>query len=1012
MVKLSPVEERFLQSHPVIRVANEMDWTPFDFVENGEPSGYAIDLLKRIAEKTGLTLTWVNGYTWDELLSLGRARKVDVFPAIWKTPERENYFHFTTPYIDTPFILVIHQDRKILTGIEALEGKVLTGIKGFASTQLVKQYYPGIRVTEVENAAAGLRMVSYGRADAYLGSMAETNYVIKSHLVPNLKISGETDLGGRIDIPLLHMAVRRDWPLLQQIIQKGMDAVTHREKQELQLKWLELENKTQTLILSETERAFLQSHPKINAGVFLTRPPVVFRGVGGRIEGIAPDYLGLIQSQLGIHVTPVVLKDHGDIFAAINSGRVDFVANISPAVPHNNTLIFTSPYLSFPMVIITREDVPYVGSLQFLSDKTVAVVADESAHIQLASKYPDLPLHLVDNTHDGLRAVAGKQAFAFVGNLATAGHVIGREGFTTLKVSGEMPYSVDIAMASPGTTPVLRDLLQKALEAVTVEDRNAIYSKWSSVTFEYKPDYSSMWKIGGAALFFFLLILYWNGRLRRMASDLEIARDAAEAANRAKSIFLANMSHELRTPLNAILGFSQLMGDDKGLSRTQKENLKIINSSGEHLLALISDILDMSKIEAGRIVLKASVFDLEKFLDRIDDMLRAMANEKGLTLSFDLSPGLPAAIKTDKARLRQVLVNLIVNGLKNTDKGGVRVRVSQAPGVSNEGGMSKDDEIVLHFTVTDTGKGIAPEFQHQVFEPFLQLGTGKQGEDLPGGEGTGLGLSICRTLVHLMGGEICLESDTGKGSSFSFSIRAGVAQSPGEESLIEPVSGDTCRIHRLAPGLDEIRVLVVDDSDNNRKLLATILENAGFTVQEASGGAEALAITADWSPHLIWMDIQMPGMDGLTATRHLRSKGLSDIKIIGISASAFEEDRSACLAAGCDDFISKPVKPAGVTDKMNQHLGDVLVCSEKRPETADDKDDGPLTPEAVDELPEDLRDDLKKAVFDFDYEMTMAVVEKVKAKHPGLGRQLSACAAGYQFGVLQSLFQKEEDTDE
>ncbi|HCY86441.1 MAG TPA: hypothetical protein DHV36_14995, partial [Desulfobacteraceae bacterium] len=928
------------------------------------------------------------------------------------------YFHFTTPYIDTPFILVIHQDREIITDIEELEGKVLTGIKGFASTVLVKQYYPGIRVTEVESAAAGLRRVSYGRADAYLGSMAETNYVIKSHLVPNLKISGETDLGGRIDVPLLHMAVRKDWPLLQQIIQKGMDAVTHREKQELQMKWLELENKTQTLILSETERAFIQSHPEINAGVFLTRPPVVFRGVGGEIEGIASDYLDLIQAELGIHVNPVVLRNHADLFEAVDTGRVNFIANVSPAVRHNNTLIFTSPYLSFPMVIITREDVPYIGSLQFFSDKTVAVVADESAHVMLASKYPGLDLHLVDNTHDGLRAVAGKQAFAFVGNLATAGHVIGRDGFTTLKVSGEMPYTADIAMASPGTTPVLRDLLQKALEAVTVEDRNAIYSKWSSVTFEYQPDYSLMWKIGGAGLFFCLLVLYWNGRLRRMANDLEIARDAAESANRAKSTFLANMSHELRTPLNAILGFSQLMGDDKGLSRTQKENLRIINSSGEHLLALISDILDMSKIEAGRIVLKESVFDLAQFMEKIDDMLRAMANEKGLTLSFDLSADLPAGIRTDKARLRQVLVNLIVNGLKNTEKGGVRVMVAPEEETGKQrdrrqdSESSKGDEMVLRFTVTDTGKGIAPEFQHQVFEPFLQLGTGSRGEGTRGGEGSGLGLSICRTLVNLMGGEIRLESDAGKGSSFSFSIRAGTGKSPREDSSEGQASAGTCRIHRLAPGLDEIRVLVVDDSDNNRKLLATILERAGFSVKEASGGAEALAITDDWSPHLVWMDIQMSGMDGLTATRHLRSKGRSDIKVIGISASAFEEDRAACLDAGCDDFISKPANPARVMDKMNLHLGDVLVCSEKMPVPVDIQDTGPLTPAAVAGLPDDLQEALEKAVFDFDYEMTVAVVEKIKAKTPSLGRQLSACAAGYQFGVLQSLFQKEENTDE
>lgn len=996
-VILSPAEERFLLIHPVIRVANEMDWTPFDFVEGDAPSGYAVDLLNHIARKTGLTIKWINGHTWDELLAMGKAGEVDLFPAIWKTREREGYFRFTTPYIDTPFILVIHQDRKIIPGIEGLEGKVLTGIRGFASTELVKLHYPGIRVVEVENAVSGLRMVSYGRADAYLGSMAETNYVIKRHLVPNLRISGETNLGGRIDTPLLHMAVRRDWPLLQQIIQKGLDAVSQKEKQALQVKWLELENKVRPLILSGGERVFLQAHPTLKAGIVMGRPPVAFLGESRQAMGIASDYLDLVRKQLGIRVTPVVLTSPGEIADAVETGRVDFLAAVSPAASHKNALVFTPAYLSFPMVIMTREDVPYVGNLQFLSDKTIAVVAAQSSHVLLASKYPDFSLHLVNSAKTGLRAVAGGQAFAFVGNLATAGHIIGREGFSTLKVSGETPYTVDIAMACSSRTPVLRGLLQKALAAVTVEERNAIYSKWSSVTFEYQPDYSLMWKVGGAGVFFFLLVLYWNGRLRRMARDLETARDAAESANRAKSTFLANMSHELRTPLNAILGFSRLMADDRGLSRTQKENLRIINSSGEHLLALISDILDMSKIEAGKIVLKESRFDLTRFMEKIDDMLRAMANEKGLSLDFVLSADLPAGIRTDKARLRQVLVNLIVNGLKNTRQGGVRVMV--APDAETVPG--KAGQMPLRFTVADTGKGIATEFQKEIFEPFLQAGGPHQG-----GDGSGLGLSICRTLVNMMGGEIHLESEAGRGASFSFSIRAGVGPVPGQAPAA--ALPNTCASHYLVRDRGEQRVLVVDDSDNNRKLMMAVLSGAGFTVKGASGGKAALEIAEEWSPRLVWMDIQMPDMDGLAATQILRRQGNKEMKIIGISASAFEEDRAACLLAGCDGFVSKPVNPAMVLEMMNRHLDDVLVCRETRPAKPAGSRNSSLAPGDLSGLPEDLRGALKQAVFAFDYELTMAAADAVADADPGLGRRLAACAGGYQFGVLQSLFPEEE----
>ncbi len=787
-IALTLAEKNFIGTHPLIRVANEMDWPPFDYVENNMPKGYSIDLLNLIAQKAGLTLNFVNGRTWDELLTMGMARQVDVFPAIWKTPKRQDYFHFTPPYIDTPYILVIHHDTESISDINSLKGKILTGIKGFASTEQVKQLYPDITVKEVDSAVTGLRQVSYGTADAYLGSMAETNFVIKSHLVPNLKIAGETDLGGRIETPLLHVGIRKDWPLLRDIIQKGMDAITHEERQDLQLKWLNLENQSKTLILDDTERAFLQNHHVLRAAFLPDWPPVTYTGTDKKMSGIASDYLDLISRALGVEIKPVQISSWSETVDAVKNNTIDLISAVSQAAYHKDTMIFTPTYLSFPMVIITREDVPYIGNIEFLNDKAVAVVANQSPHTILAGKYKTLPLMKVKGTKEGLMAVAGKDAFAFVGSLATVGHVIGREGFSTLKVSGELPYTVNIAMACSKDMPVLRDLLQKALNTVSAQDRNAIYSKWSSVTFEYQPDYSLMWKLGGGGLLVLVLILYWNGMLRRMAGDLESARDAAEAANRSKSIFLANMSHELRTPLNAILGFSQIMSEDKSLNRTQKENLKIINSSGEHLLALITDILDMSKIEAGKITLKESIFNLPRFMENINNMLRAMAHEKGLSLAFALSPELPGLVRADQSRLRQILVNLIVNGLKNTAKGGVTVLAE--PG-ENDG----DDRFCIRFTVRDTGRGIEPAFQTRIFEPFLQVNGGNQAN-----EGTGLGLSICRTLVERMGGKISVESVPEQGASFSFYIQAGKETAPDRQRIESPSPGRE-HFSRPAPGL-------------------------------------------------------------------------------------------------------------------------------------------------------------------------------------------------------------------
>lgn len=1003
-IHLTESEKAFIKENPVIRVANEMDWTPFDYAENGQAKGYSVDLLNIIAAKTGLKLTYINGFRWDDLLNMGIQHQVDVFPAIWQTEERKKHFVFTTPYIDTPYILVTHQDTHDISGIETLNGRILTGIKGFASTEQVKAHYPKIEVKEVDSAVEGLRQVSYGRADAYLGSMAETNFVINRHLVPNLKIAGETDLGGRVKSPLLYIGIRKDWPILLQIIQRGMDAITQVEKQELHHKWLEFNRQSGALVLNESERSFLLSHPVLRMGFDPDWPPVSYLDKTKKMSGMAEDYLEIIRQKLGVSVEPVALANWPDMPEAVQTGQIDFISGIPLAEQNREGLIFTDSYLSFPIVIVTREDVPYVSSPAFLGNKTVALVKDMPFHARLSSAHPGIQILQVEEVKDGLLAVAGKEAFAFVGSLAAAGHVIGREGFTTLKVSGGTPYHLEVAMGCSSKNPVLRDLLQKAMAGITTEEQNAIYSKWSSVTFEYQPDYSMVWKIGSVLLVFLLLVLYWNRRLRRMANDLETARDQAEAANRAKSIFLANMSHELRTPLNAILGFSQLMADDKGLDPVQIENLRIINSSGEHLLSLLSDILDMSKIEAGQIMLKSSVFNLSDLLKHINDMLRAMANEKGLYLKFNLAPDLPGFIRADKARLRQVLVNLIVNGIKNTEKGGILVTVTSVPS------SVLPDKFSLCFVVRDTGKGVAPEHRDKIFEPFVQAGHSSQA---PGG--SGLGLAICQTLVKMMGGTIALDNEYREGAAFSFTIEA---RKMDRKSPLNRTGQDRSGSDRiLAADQPQYRVLVVDDSDDNRKLLTSILDKAGFMVKGAPSAETAFDTIHDWQPHLIWMDIQMEGMDGLTATRRIRQKEHPDLKIIGISASAFEEDRMACLDAGCDDFVAKPADRQKVLTKMALHLGAAFVCPEKanpEPLGSDRKkgDEEPWGPGLLDRIPGEINARLEEAVFSFDYEMTLSAIEKIHARDPELGKRLSACAKVYQFETLQALFEKRNTRDE
>lgn len=417
---------------------------------------------------------------------------------------------------------------------------------------------------------------------------------------------------------------------------------------------------------------------------------------------------------------------------------------------------------------------------------------------------------------------------------------------------------------------------------------------------------------------------------------LEHAAEQAAIANRAKSQFLAKMSHELRTPLNAILGFTQVMNRSPNTPTEFQEHLAIINRSGEHLLALINDVLEMSRIEAGQLVLTESYFNLHRLLRSVYDLFALEASQKGLTLSFAADQSVPRYVCSDEAKLRQILINLISNAIKFTAQGSVRVRFrAETTETSKQGctcypnSSAPCHQLILFFEVEDTGCGIDSHDWASIFEAFMQTDLGRHAQ------GTGLGLSISRQFARLMGGDITVQSTVNQGSTFTCHV---ALHQPEMMDLVEP---DTAAhlVIGLKPGQPTYRILVVEDMVENRQLLKTLLEPIGFAVCAVENGEEAIAQWQAWYPHLIFMDIQMPVMDGYEATRQIRLQeqrlaAVADLasnpqscprplptKIIALTAYAFEVDRTTSLQAGCDDYIAKPFTETALFGTIARHLG-------------------------------------------------------------------------------------------
>lgn len=871
-------EQLWLKDHPRLRIGALRDWAPFDFRStNNVQQGITADYLELLEKRLNISIEIHSFETWVEVMTAAGNREIDLVASIVKTPDRQKFLRFTSPYFSCPYVTVTRRmDKQVLHGIQDLTAQTVAIERGFYLHKRLEDDYPNIKRYTVNTTLEALQSVASEKADAYIGNRAVVSWMIEKEQLVNLKIASYTHFAPT----QLRFGVRKDWPELCAILNKTLSAITDQEHLTIQRKWLggydeRARSTYQHIVINALEQAWLESLGPLRLGIDTSWAPLEFMDQEGNHRGFSSDYMKRFTQQLGLEVAPIERMEWVEVLEKVREKKVDIVPMVEATVERRKYLNFTEPYIDYPIVVFTRQDSSLITGLKDILGKRLVVAEGFITTQYLKEDYPKLQLLEVPTTLDALREVAFGRADAFVGNLVTGSYLINQEGLTNLRVAAPTPYRSLMRIGVRNDWPHMVALLNRAITRLTEEDNAAIRNNWMPIQYEKRVDYGLLWKVVGGTLVLMALLLFRHRDIGRRNAELDAsqkqfkalintlpitvvvikedgeiifsnphacsefgggnsltarnhrdfyadeedrrymveqlnrgeevvghhvrfiidsgecleslvsaipirfddqeallavainvtdqvkiennlkkAKIRAEEADHLKSAFLASMSHELRTPLNSIIGFTGILLQELAgpLNGEQRKQLSMVQGSSRHLLTLINDVLDISKIEAGELKIALMEFDLKDSLERVAELLMPQALQKGLELRV-IAPEQTLPIISDQRRFEQVLINIIGNGLKFTDKGHVTVTCQ------HQGGR-------LVLEVEDTGPGIRKEDMGKLFKTFQQIDSGVNRIH----EGTGLGLSISKKLIQMLGGELTAKSQWQTGTVFTIEL--------------------------------------------------------------------------------------------------------------------------------------------------------------------------------------------------------------------------------------------------